>query len=414
MSKFAIACKITSVILAVALIAKDTSHLPDRYIMRGLAQGSCLLVGCLGIFRFASVPLIRRNQLFFIFIFITFVSSAFSNYFGYAMMQVISFFSIITFSVVAVEINLYNSKVRETFFKTITICYTIVCIISIGALLSMPKLVFQTNIAGGYRFSGLFGRPGSMGTAAGILVGLSLFGTFRFKHFNIAIKCISIVSAIICLIYTGARTFWIAGIISITIVQLIYYKKRFVYFGILLFFFILTVLFYNALEFEIRKEDRDKIIRTESIKNLTGRFLLWTEALKKFKKRPILGYGFGVGGAENLIGSKSYIPSKMPTLHSGYIQALVDSGIFGGLFYSFIIVFAIYKIIRYDLYKRYGAECFILIFFTISNIAESVIFTGAKFQSAFYWYTAVFAFSLERMSKKTAQKEPIRQPKGCF
>ena len=52
--------KIMLLVLVVALIAKDTSQINDPYIMRGLAQGLCIVVGGAWLLANLSGQLLRR------------------------------------------------------------------------------------------------------------------------------------------------------------------------------------------------------------------------------------------------------------------------------------------------------------------------------------------------------------------
>jgi O-antigen ligase len=128
---------------------------------------------------------------------------------------------------------------------------------------------------------------------------------------------------------------------------------------------------------------------------------LWELALKKYQDSPLLGYGFTTGSdalasemgdtLSTAFGVADRSQQKLFSLHSGYIQALLDSGILGATLYIAILGLALWRLFRYDYERRYGAEMYCLVFFSISNLTDTIIFGAAVFYEVFYWYLSILA-----------------------
>ncbi len=81
-------------------------------------------------------------------------------------------------------------------------------------------------------------------------------------------------------------------------------------------------------------------------------------------------------------------------MHNGYIQSLVDSGVIGTLFYVLVVLLAIRSFYRYDRKRAFPAEFAGLIFLTVANLGEAVIYSASVFSSILFWLLAIFALSL--------------------
>lgn len=390
-------------LLVVLLIAKDASHLGDRFIMRGSIQAGCLLYGASWLLAHPGSGWMHRYLLIFSYIFVLFVSACLSEFFAFSAWQVLSLLSVVAFYVAVCE-SRRVANVSLTQLRATGIVYLIVCVLSIAGIWVMPDFVYQTHVAGGTRFSGVFGRPGTMGAAAGILLAIALFGNCRWRYLNRTFHVVAAVAALVCLALTGARTFWVAAAVASVAVSWFYLRNRFRVYCSLGALAGVAVLIAVVGEYRVSESSEKKILRTESIENLTGRTEVWALAMKRVERRPWLGYGFAAGGMgvatdSGAFTSRARASTTVPTLHSGYVQSLVDSGTIGTALYGLIVGIAILRMLVRDRRRSYGAECFALIFLAVANIGESVIFTASTFPSIFFWYAAILAFSLRRDGK---------------
>jgi len=86
------------------------------------------------------------------------------------------------------------------------------------------------------------------------------------------------------------------------------------------------------------------------------------------------------------------------TLHNGYIQSLLDTGLSGFVIYITAIYLSLYRVLKYDYNKIYYSIFYVIIFFAISNLGESIIYSTGTFDGSFYWINSVAALSLKKYS----------------
>jgi O-antigen ligase len=203
---------------------------------------------------------------------------------------------------------------------------------------------------------------------------------------------------------TSSRTYWVAAVAAAGLTGLVYRRvHRFWVLGATGagLFAIATAAAFN-IQFDTKAIG--KVIRVESISNLTGRVQLWERAIEAFEAQPYLGYGFTAGatGLEGetgggTVGAREGLSSRAmgrTTMHSGYVQSLLDSGVIGTSFYLAVIVLSMRSLYRYDRERRFPAEFAALLFLAVANMSEAAIYSASVFSSALFWILAVFALSL--------------------
>jgi O-antigen ligase len=240
-----------------------------------------------------------------------------------------------------------------------------------------------------------------MGAVSGLLVGLGIFGSFAWT-----IRAVGALTAIPCLYLTGSRTSWAATAVGLLLTAVIYSKRR-TFGSIAVAGFVLVIcLTLVAMDVQVTTKDQSRIVRSASIETMSGRTALWELALKKYRDSPIFGYGFTAGsdGLASDMGHQLSMAfgvasnSREPfSLHSGYVQALLDSGAIGTSFYIAIIGGAVWSLFRYDKTRRFGGEMYCLLFFCTSNVADTIIFGAAVSYEVFYWYVSLMSLSLMRL-----------------
>ena len=394
--------RIIAILLVIFLITKDTSHLNDRFIMRGIGQGLWLAVGIIWIIMNFQRVRWSRYSLLGAYIFVILMSAYFSMFPVAVLIQIVSLLSVLLFSIAATS-SKYRSSINSAIIITTLWGYLFVCVVSLALIKVAPNIAYQVgDIAGDIRFAGLYNRPAMMGAASGILFGIAVFGNFRRRHFMDAVRIIAGLAGLSCLLLCGSRTFWIAAIIAmaITAYKVFRIRARFVFaFAIFALIGFLTVQIANIT---ITKDTEEKALRIESVSTLTGRTKIWNDAFTALRESPLLGFGFGVGGDAISILSKGSqfnvmnrdIFSQSPTLHSGYVQALADSGYIGGLLYSLILLITCFMYWKQLTPNEFGAECFIVLFLSVANFAESILFKTSTWHSALFWYLVVSGFTL--------------------
>ena len=395
------------IFLVIALIAKDTSQLGDVYVLRTIAQGLCLLVGSLWLLSNPSVGLLVRYWPIWSYIAILLISTCDSNDPLFVLAQVASLVAVVVFFIAYHENNFRWNEQRDfTLVNTTIALYFVVALISLVIIPLFPNIAYQTLFAGnaeGYerRFRGLFSMAAMMGSAAGLSVGMAWFG---FQNWRL-VKVPAIMVGLVCLGLTLSRTFWLAVIIAGAATWWFYCsntaKVKAVIMGLGLGLVVLSII----MTVEISKGSIDHALRTKSLSTLTGRTQLWESAWDAFQDRPFLGYGY-TAGAEALQRHESNLTNSQPqvsgrqlagtTLHNGYLQSLLDSGVIGTVFYATVIVLSIIRFVRYDTERIFAPEFYATVFLAVANGGESIIYSASMFHGILFWAVAVLAFSLRK------------------
>ncbi len=405
--------RVVLVILVLSLVIKDASHLNDRYILRGIAQGLCLVAGLAWLLKDSSITAILRYWPIVIYMAVLLIGGMLVTDQVYIVLQVSSLFSVVLFSIAFYESrSINNSRTNHLLLTSTVISYLVVGIISVALTLYYPSIVYTVQLDGAKRFHGLFGEPATMGTTAGLLIGLSLLFVKQkwLKYAGVIIGCV-------CLGLTLSRTFWIATIAALVITAWFYRllgKKLMI---AIFTMFVMAVAIGSLFEITIGDSDTKNVLREKSLINLSGRTAVWEVALKQFYKRPLAGYGFtrGGGALEGAVTlNQGFSYQKLagnrgaPSLHNGYIQSLLDSGLLGFMFYIFIITFSVARLLKLDKARCYSVEFYIIVYLAIANLAESTIMSTSVLHSTLFWILAVFSLSI-RPSARLTTTDRIRQ-----
>lgn len=383
--------------LLIALLLKDILPIGDRYILRGSAQFICLIAGVLWLFSSTNKRIFSKYGFLFGYLIALIVSCVVNGIDYYVLFQIGSLAAILLFSVSYFD---SSNEARYVFaVNNIVYAYAIVLLLSIVAIKFYPNLAYSIeHVTGQKRFSGLFGEPATMGVVSGILVGLSFFG---LKNKLLKIICTSI--ALMCLAITLSRTFWVATIIAFIITIFLYSGKSKKLIASTVVVLCFVALLSSAIKYEVDKEEIGSVTRTESIENLSGRTYIWAIAYESALKKPMLGYGYTVGAdgvsvlATRGLDSRDY--RDRATLHSGYVQSLLDSGAIGTFFYLGIIFIALYKLYFYDKSRKYMATFYVVNYFSIANFGESLIYSVSSYDGIVFWLFVVHALSIKKNKK---------------
>lgn len=398
------------VILVVFLIAKDTLPLGDRFVLRGIAQGLCLGYGLLWLLRYADPSRLLRYAPILAYACVLLLTAFVSSDPVRVVLQVGSLLSVFLFAIAAVESNLGAGDASGLMRTTTVLSYTVVCAGSILVIWLAPGIAYVTEgIAGGTRFSGLFSQPGMIGAASGLLLGLAFFGRLEGGGWTVPVRLLAVALALVCLALAGARTFWVAAGLALLLTYVFYGRRRLLGTAAATYVVVIALLAALATGLKVSERQVDRVLRTDSIATLTGRSALWQISAEQFSRRPVLGYGYTLGGTSLYLyegrldrGEGDYLNNlrasavQTPSLHNGYIQAFLDSGALGGVIYVLLIGYGILRILRHDRDRRYGAELYVLLFMAVGNLGESLIYSASVFHSILFWYTLILALGLER------------------
>lgn len=389
--------------MTISLISRNTLYSGVFFEgLRGLSLILCGLSGLMMVFAGDISSIFKKYWVLLGYIFSLFCSTIFSDDYLYVAFQFISLVAIFLFAIGFYNKNSGNLlETNSTLINTVFYVYSFICLISILVSFFDKNTAYEILYGGEVRFRGVFPKSGMMGASAGLL-----FGCGVFIKKNKFIRYTAILFAVICLALTLSRTFWVSSLVSLSLTLWIY-KPRLrkllilnITFGAI-FLSVLVMIFSENLNFD----DASKITRADSISNLSGRLSLWEDGLSAAGKKPILGYGLTAGSAAIENSSLSFSSDDdldksrqrgKRTLHSGYIQSLLDSGLLGITFYVLIIILSIKNIYKMDFSRKYPIEFYSIIFLAISNFSENIIYAVSVFNSIYFWLLAAFTMSLPK------------------
>lgn len=400
-------------IALLALLIKDTSFTGDTYILRGLSQGMSLVLGAYWFLTKSGRVKWRKYFGLLLFLFTISVGVIGARDQFYTGLQVASLGASCLLFTAYNESQLARRERNQTLYKFVLLAGVVVLTVSLAATRLWPSIAYyHDSIEGITRFRGLYGQPASMGSFAGIIVGVATFSSGSWW-----IRVPAIVLSLLCLAMTSSRTFWVAWLAATCFMLLwLAQRKRLQVITGLLFLLIIAGAVITAFDLRPSVKTTQGALRSDSIGNLTGRVGVWQYAFEKFKERPLLGYGFTTGDdafkeLSNTRTSKvamapdaSKISTTRYSLHNGYIQALLDSGLIGAFLYLAILSTAIIKILAtHD--KQMAGALYVLIFVAVANMGESVMFSAAVFPSLLAWYFVVFGLSLQKSTSRSSDQD---------
>jgi len=385
------------------MILKDASHLGDRFITRGVAEGLCGLVAAWWLLLHVRNVRWSQHAMLLAYLAVVFVTSFFSDFRTVVLIQFASLLTVVLFGI-TIRHHPHGAAAHHLLMETTFWSYLAVILISLLLLKLAPQLVYQIgNIAGWKRFAGLYDRPAMLGAASGILVGIALFGSVRGSWAAAAARVLAVIGGLTCIYMSGARTFWVALLVALPLTTLVKYPSRIRLVVLTTLATSIAFALYQAFDIHISERTEERALRVESARTLTGRTEIWAAAAEAIQLRPATGFGLGMGGvalahgqgrAASLIKERHALGLDLgntPSLHSGYVQALGDSGVLGALLYIAIVVVTCLRYWRRKVAMQAGAECFIVIYLATANIAESVIYKASVWHSVLFWYLAASA-----------------------
>ncbi|MGZ8216728.1 O-antigen ligase family protein [Methylomagnum sp.] len=408
--------KYAATFLVFSLIARNNLYFNAPFeVLRGV---SLVLVALMGFYEMLQPKVLRAMPRYwpqFGYLVAIFLSLAVTDSLVYVGFQTLSVATVLIFSIACSE-SKNPEPIKAAILNATFWGYSLLMIISLALYVVKPNLAYEVLYAGELRFRGVFPKSGVTGASAGVLMGICFF----WKNKRLWLRAGAFVCAAACLLLTQSRTFWVAAFVAGMATYAIYFRHSFkVITGLGLIGAILIAGVYIA-DVRIKGDSVKKFARVESITNLTGRLELWNKALYKYYENPIVGLGLTAGATafiddRNVVGfdAKSDDLSAnrsigMTTMHSGYMQSLLDSGFVGTFFYLSLIVASIWRLYGNDTARQYPAEFYLLVFLSISNISENVIYAVTVFNSVLFFMLAAFAMHLRPSNPVPDQGKSIR------
>ena len=288
----------------------------------------------------------------------------------------------------------------DLLIRTAGILYLVVAVLSVITLLSDPGRAYEVETVH-RRFRGLFAEPGMMANASGLLLGIGLFG---LKHR--VLKSGAIIFGAICIGLALSRTNWVALIAASLATGWLYYPRfRRVVLAISALA-VLAGLVTVALNITIDTERANRIARVESLATLSGRTVLWEASIRAMSRSPVFGNGYTTGVDALIETSKrnearyldhiADLETRRGTIHSGYIQSLLDSGLVGTFFYVTLIVLGLKRLLSNDQQRQFGVVFFIVMYAAIANLGKNFIYSASVFDAVLFWLVIPVALGVLR------------------
>ena len=391
--------------LILALLIKDTVPIGDVYVLRSLSQGMCLAMGVWWLFTRGSVATLQRYWLILAYCGILSGTAFVSADPWRVLLQVLSLTAVTLFFVGFCEQaqekpTMQTIAARIATYALLPICVGSLLLYKIAPTLSYDQSVESLAWDNTHRFKGLFGKPGGIAAASGILLGLCVFTQVHW-----IVRAAGAGSAILCMYLTLSRSFWIGSFVALAATLFLYVRRKGLLLALGIGGLLATLLLVVFLNVNTSTLNQSKAMRSDSLENLSGRTTVWALALTRFWDRPLLGYGYTEGHHAFLYsqhGRKQdssgenvgLLRNETFSLHNGYIQALLDSGGLGALVYVALISMAAWRMVWHDTAKVHASALYSLIFLSIANIGETLVYTPATFHATYYWYAAILALGL--------------------
>jgi O-antigen ligase len=390
----------TVLMLFMVLVLKDTVNMPFQYYLRAALYLMALILGLPAVLNAVLNRGLRNFWTVFALLMWAVIGGIFAQVPEIVLAQVLALSSVVLAGIAMGERSKFDGGVSwERFLTGIIIIYFIALTISLLLVVFDSGKAFEVAYPGApQRFRGLFAEPGMMANAGSILFGLGLFFV-RNRFFKFAVICVGLT----CLILPMSRTNWISVIVAINFtlwVKGILTTKRMFVIGILLaVVFGIMMLF----RFTIKNDVLKSAVRVESIRTLSGRTLLWDAAFKAFKLNPVIGNGLTAGAAALTSlrhSSKTHYIQNLSkegygrgTMHSGYVQALLDFGIVGFVFYVMMLIRGLMSAVKRRADRIWYPVTYLMVFGVVANFGKNIFYATSVGDSVILWITLGFVLS---------------------
>jgi len=144
-------------------------------------------------------------------------------------------------------------------------------------------------------------------------------------------------------------------------------------------------------------------VRSSSISYLTGRPKIWTASITLAKERPILGYGYSVGG--KIFQDRRFHDARLETwsgnprasLHNGYLSVFIGLGSIGLSLFCISLFFPLWNCFQAPVSPHRAFVLSIISMALLVNWFETAIVGGRSIDSVMMWIAWVVAATENRV-----------------
>ncbi len=331
-------------LIALTLPSLDTPLAALARFLRWAFLAGLLGKGLLGSLRggLAPRPVTREHRIILTFCGLFLVSAAWSISSTITLAQG----TMMVVLLVGVYLVLWNSWSDEE--EILSLCNTLFIV---AALLFTLEAIYQVRglgqTYGAGRYAGVFLNPNGLGTAVAFL------GPFVYwKHHSagsplIRAFCKGIgLIMLLGLLESGSRSGFLGTVICMGFIACYIYRVKLIVLGGILAI-PLFLLFVIGRELDTSALMESRLVRLDTLSNLSDRLPMWGEGLDLFLERPFLGYGYAMSkfaniGRADFEMSRAVFSMRGYNYHSAHLQVALDLGIVGLMLFWFFL----YSVLR--------------------------------------------------------------------
>jgi O-antigen ligase len=258
------------------------------------------------------------------------------------------------------------------------------------------------------RFQGLLGMPNALGIFCVAAYPVFMWRYRRSTTIGKA-QILGIASiALFMQVLSGSRTSFAAAMLVFLVWSIVLKQRAKTY--ALLGVVLVGGLFVSVLPSLVPSLQRETSrIQDNSLTDLTGRTEFYRNGLQLIRERPWLGYGYAVAGkvwSDPRFSSQSFLSgwgSAKTSLHNGYLDVTIGSGIIGLALWVVILVTPLGRAFRLPMSDYKAIELVVLLQCLVVNFVESEITSSRTFGSLVFWLLWVVA---GRSPSFLAEKKP--------
>lgn len=309
---------------------------------------------------------------------------------------------------------------RRQFIDTLLGTFTLLMMLSLFVVLTMPHLGVDTALGDAWR--GIFTQKNSLGAVSALSTIFWARNAFE-RRLPLLISITGILFSLLLLIMSKSTTAMLLFMLCLGVYFLL--RKRYLvgmFDGYRLVLSIICIIVSGLMVFyllESRLPVWSEIFFPieyffhKSV-DLTGRTDIWQLVLFEINKHPWLGIGYGAfwlgegSASQYIIDLLYWVPLQS---HNGYLDILNELGLIGIGLLACLLAFHINNLIRFFRIDREEAAIhwMLFVFILVSNISESELFRGVAFQNILFIFSSVVISSrltLHKLGLASEQSPP--------
>lgn len=325
--------------LSLSLALPGINLQPIAYALRWPVMGALAFLGILLVFQFGIPHISVAHVTMGMFLIVALCSSYYSVDRSYTFQRAVSV--ILLFLATFVGAFIYCHRLRQAQLHADFLWWLSLLVIAGGAV--------QTggSVGESGRYDGLISRATGAGGFAALFLPLALYQVrYRLQGVWRPFGWFLVGGLLFQLVLSGARGAILSGGGATIVVSLIFFGAKAMRAIVLVSVLGGATILLNPEKFAERS---DRIVRAETLHDLTGRLDRWIFGIEQFIRSPYIGHGFGSSRLLASIEDPSRFkitPGTIFTLHSDQLEALMDVGLLGYVFFAGFWLAVIFSYLR--------------------------------------------------------------------